>query len=167
MSGQKNPLRLVLWGCSSPVHFTHCHRGAHLPDIYQDIKEGRSILGSWVKARPPVYMKGFAKANDSVLRRRSSSDRAFVHRNDAFMAHPVVESWIMRAYHGGVDFCGRVTALFPLIESAYRQRGRAQPSRRLAVEAAIYRSPGTLAAKATSRLSFWNCTSAGLRCKEC
>ena len=126
---------------------------AHLPDIYADIRRDAQYWAHQLR-RTKCYQRFLRRRTipsyEDVLclhyRPIANPDRSLVHKFDAFLAHQVVESWVMRIYHSSMDVCSRITALFPLIEPAYRQRGGAQPTRRMAVEAAIFhtRSAATL-----------------------
>ena len=94
-----------------------------------------AILAGWVWRQDPIHYRLIELPDTSVTK-----------RYDAFMAEQVAESWVMRTYHAFVGGMSQLTALYPMVEPAYRARGGAMPTRRLSVEAAIFhtRQPATM-----------------------
>ena len=76
-----------------------------------------AILAGWVWRQDPIHYRLIELPDTSVTK-----------RYDAFMAEQVAESWVMRTYHAFVGGMSQLTALYPMVEPAYRARGGAMPT---------------------------------------
>lgn len=117
----------------------HLMLTSHMPGIYADIKFDAQYwrhqlvrsrpYSCFLKRRPIPTYEQVLRFHYAPLPEKSA---LATKRYDSWFIQQVVESWTMRTYHGLVDVFSRLTALYPIIEPAYRARGGAVPTTRLA-----------------------------------